>query len=298
MASSTAPFDGSRYRSNIPGRRVLGRVFFIVGMLSIGFGLAALGALLIDVLRDGLPWLDWQFVSSFDSRNPEAAGILSALVGSIYIVFITIAAALPIGVATAIYLEEYAPRNWLTRFIEINIQNLAGVPSIIFGLLGLQIIARFLGLGRGVLTGGLTMALLVLPLVIVSSREAIRGVPPSLRQASLALGATRWQTVRHHVLPYAFSGILTGNIFAASTAIGETAPLIVIGALTYVPFLPRNPSDIFTAMPIQIYNWVSQPGDDYLGLSAAGILLLLAVLLVLNSTAIYLRQRLRNRYRE
>jgi phosphate transport system permease protein len=296
MAVTTGPIDSALYRANNAARRVRGWIFFALGVASVAVGLGVLLALVVDVIRDGRPWLDWQFITSFDSRIAEQAGILSALVGTVYVLMITLLVALPLGISSAIYLEEYAGDNWFTRFIEVNISNLAGVPSIIYGLLGLQIFARLFGFGRSVLTGGLTLGLLVLPIVIVAAREAIRAVPPSMREASLALGASKWQTVRHHVLPYAFGGILTGNILAASRAIGEAAPLITIGALTFVPFLPRNPLDIFTVMPIQIYNWVSRPGDDFQGLAAAGIILLLAVLLLMNSLAVFLRGRFQRRY--
>lgn len=296
MAMIPRPIDSRLYQANKAARKLRGTIFSILGVLSVVIGLGVLLALVVDVIRDGRPWLDWQFITSFDSRIAEQAGILSALVGTVYVLAITLLVALPIGVASAVYLEEYAGDNWFTRFIEVNISNLAGVPSIIYGLLGLQIFARMFGLGRSVLTGGLTLGLLVLPIIIVAAREAIRAVPPSMREASLALGASRWQTVRHHVLPYAFGGILTGNILAASRAIGETAPLITIGALTFVPFVPQNPLDIFTVMPIQIYNWVSKTGDEFRGLAAAGIVLLLAVLLAMNSVAVYLRGRFQRRY--
>jgi phosphate transport system permease protein len=210
--------------------------------------------------------------------------------------FFTILVALPLGVMTALYLEEYAPESWLKTFIQINLANLAGVPSIIFGLLGLTVFVRWFGLGRSVLAGSLTMALLVLPIIVVATQEAIRAVPSSMRDASLALGATRWQTIWHHVLPYAFPGILTGNILAASRAIGETAPLVTLGALTFVPFVPENPLDRFTVLPIQIFNWTSKPQAEFHDLAAAGILLLLLVLLSMNSIAIILRQRLRKRF--
>jgi phosphate transport system permease protein len=273
-----------------------GQLFAAVGLLSVIIALAVLLALLVDVVRNGRTWLDWQFINSFDSRFPAQAGIKAALVGTLSMMFFTILISLPLGVASAIYLEEYATDNWFTRFIQVNIANLAGVPSVIYGLLGLQIFVRWMNLGRSVLAGALTMALLVLPIIIVASREAIRAVPPSVRDASLALGATRWQTIRSHVLPYALPGILTGNILAASRAIGETAPLITIGALTFVPFLPRNPLDRFTVLPIQIFNWTSRPQPDFHDVAAAGIIVLLAVLLTMNALAIFLRQRLYKRF--
>ncbi|MGH2586488.1 MAG: phosphate ABC transporter permease PstA [Dehalococcoidia bacterium] len=284
------------FKANLAARKIRGTIFVILGLLSIVIGLGMLALLLFDVLRSGITWLDWQFLDSFDSRFAERAGIKAALYGSVYLLFFTILVALPLGVMSAIYLEEYAGDNWFTRFVQINIANLAGVPSIIYGLLGLTVFVRWMALGRSVLAGALTMALLVLPIIIVATREAIRAVPSSMRDASLALGATKWQTTWHHVLPYAFPGILTGNILAASRAIGETAPLITLGALTFVPFVPENPLDRFTVLPIQIFNWTSRPQQAFHDLAAAGIIVLLVVLLAMNSVAIILRQRMRKRF--
>ncbi|MBI5292430.1 MAG: phosphate ABC transporter permease PstA [Chloroflexi bacterium] len=258
-------------------------------------GLVVLAVLIVDVLAKSRGWLDWQFLTSFPSRKPEAAGVLSALAGSLWLVALTALFSFPVGLAAAIYLEEYAPSNWITTLIQTNIANLAGVPSIVYGLLGLGIFVRTLGLGRSLLAGALTMSLLVLPTIIIASREAIRAVPPSLRHASLALGGTRWQTVWHTVLPMAFPGILTGAILALSRAIGETAPLITIGALTYIAFLPDGPMSAFTVLPIQIFNWTSRPQADFRNLAAAGIVLLLVVLLSANALAILLRDRLQKR---
>jgi phosphate transport system permease protein len=285
------------WRRQLEMRKRLGGIFSSLGILSIFIALGVLAVLVIDVLVRGLPWLDVGFITNFDSRFADRAGLWAGLVGSIWMIGLTILLALPIGVMAAIYLEEYAGVNPVTTFIRINITNLAGIPSIIYGLLGLQIFVRYFGLGRSVLAGALTMALLVLPIVIVASQEAIRAVPSSLRQASFALGATKWQTVWHHVLPAAFPGILTGNILAASRAIGETAPLITIGALTYLRYVPDDPLDLFTVLPIQIFNWISKPQDEFHDLAAAGIIVLLAVLLAMNGLAIYLRQRLRRRLR-
>ena len=284
------------FHPNATARKVKGAVFATLGVLSLGIALGTLATLLIDVWRDGRLWLDWQFLTSFDSRFARQAGIKAALYGTVWMMVFTIAISLPLGVASAIYLEEYARDNWLTRFIQINIANLAAVPSIIYGLLGLQVFVRWFALGRSVLAGALTMALLVLPIIIVASREAIRAVPRSIPDASLALGATRWQTIRHHVLPYALPGILTGSILAASRAIGETAPLITIGALTLVLFTPNGPLDTFTVLPIQIFNWVSRPQAEFHQVAAAGIMVLLVVLLTMNSLAIVLRQRLQQRF--
>jgi phosphate transport system permease protein len=277
-------------------RHRAGRIFEIVGLVCIVAALGVLAVLVVDVLVKGLPWLDWQFITSFDSRFAERSGIKAALYGSIWLIGLTILIAVPVGVMAAIYLEEYAPANVVTSFIAINIANLAAIPSVIYGLLGLQIFVRYFDLGRSVLAGALTKALLVMPIIIVATREALRAVPQSVRDASLAVGATKWQTIWHHVLPYSFSGILTGNILAASRAIGETAPLITIGALTRVSWVPEGPMDVFTVLPIQVFNWTSRAQEAFQGVAAAGIIVLLAVLLVTNSLAIYLRIRIRTRY--
>jgi phosphate transport system permease protein len=270
--------------------------FQVVALMAMVFTIGILITLIVDVCIDGGPRLGWQFLTSFPSRKPELAGILSALVGSACLIVITAFFAFPLGVGAAIYLEEYAPKNWLSQIIEINIANLAGVPSIIYGLLGLEVFVRAMHMERSLLAGGATLALLVLPLVIISSREAIRAVPPSLREASYALGATRWKTIRHQVLPLAFPGILTGTILALSRAIGEAAPLITIGALTYIAFLPDSPFSPFTALPIQIFNWTSRPQKGFLTNAAAGIIVLLIVLLLMNAVAIWLRNRYQKKY--
>lgn len=276
-------------------RKQRGRYFEILALLAVLLGIAMLLTLLIDVFLDGLPWLRPELFTNFPSRFPEKSGLRSALQGTLWLAMITAVLSFPIGVAAAIYLEEYARDNAFTRFIEINISNLAGVPSIIYGLLGLGLFVYGLNLGRSLLAGALTMTLLVLPTIIVSSREAIRAVPRSIRLAAFGIGATPWQTVRDHVLPYAMPGILTGTILAMSRAIGETAPLITIGALTYIRFDLRGPLDLFTVLPIQIFNWISQPQKEFQSLAAAGIIVLLAVLLLLNTTAIVLRIRLQRR---
>jgi phosphate transport system permease protein len=262
-----------------------------MGILVTLAALAALAALLYDVGHDGLGRLSWQFLTSYPSRHPEQAGILAALVGSVYVIALTAALAVPVGVGAAIYLEEYAGRSRLSRIIEINIANLAGVPSIIYGLLGLGLFVRAMSMGRSVLAGSATLALLVLPMVIISTREALRAVPKSLREGSYALGATRWQTVWYQVLPAALPGVLTGLILALSRAIGETAPLITIGALTYVPFIPDGIWSPFTVLPIQIFDWVSRPQAGFAINAAAGIIVLLVLLLAMNALAIILRDR-------
>jgi phosphate transport system permease protein len=262
--------------------------------LCIGFTLFAvsvLGLLIAQVGTDGLPWLDAQFLNNFPSRFPEKAGVKSALYGTLWVVSLTALIALPMGVLAAIYLEDYAPASRLTRVIEVNIANLAGVPSIVYGILGLAIFVRFFGLERSVLAGAMTMSLLILPVIIISSKEAIRAVPSSIRLAAYAVGATQWQVVRSHVLPAAIPGILTGVILALSRAIGETAPLIMIGALTYVAFTPEGPMDEFTALPIQIFNWASRPQAEFHELAAAGIIVLLAVLLTMNALAVLIRYK-------
>lgn len=289
MTSTLTP-AGARGRSQFlrrSGDRLLG--FF--GLLVMLFALAGLAALVFDVTRDGVARLSWQFLTSYPSRRASQAGIFPALVGSIYVISITALIAVPLGVGAAIYLEEYETQGKLARLIEINIANLAGVPSIIYGLLGLGLFVRFFGMGRSVLAGASTLALLVLPTVIISTREALRAVPKSLREGSYALGATKWQTIQHQVLPAALPGVLTGLILALSRAIGETAPLITIGALTYVPFLPSDIWSPFTVLPIQIFNWVSRPQAAFAENAAAGILLLLMLLLTMNAVAIVVRDR-------
>ena len=282
-----------------PVRRIVrhagDRLLNVFGLLVMLLALASLAALLYDVGRDGVGRLSWQFLTSYPSRRAQEAGILPALAGSIFVISLTAVLAIPFGVAAAIHLEEYARRGRLSRLIEINISNLAGVPSIIYGLLGLGLFVRMLDMGRSVLAGASILALLILPVVILATREALRAVPKSLREASYALGATKWQTIWHQVLPAAAPGILTGLILALSRAIGETAPLITIGALTYVPFVPRDIWSPFTVLPIQIFNWVSRPQAAFAENAAAGIVVLLALLLVMNGTAIVLRDRLRGR---
>ncbi|PIW85671.1 MAG: phosphate ABC transporter, permease protein PstA [Nitrospirae bacterium CG_4_8_14_3_um_filter_50_41] len=283
-------------------------LFLIVGFLSTMVGLILLCALMIDLAMDGAPRLSYKFLTSFPSRFPDEAGILSAWVGSFLLLLVTGLAAIPLGVAAGIYLEEYGKKNWLTDIIEINIANLAGVPSIVYGLLALGLFVYFLKLGESILTGGLTLALLILPMVIMATRESIRAIPNSIREASYALGATKWQTVQWHIIPYSTGGILTGIIIGLSRAIGETAPIITVGALTFIAFLPSPPltpefpfvsfkwlMDPFTVMPIQMFNWVSRPQKEFqLNAAAAGIILMMMTLLM-NGLAIYIRYRFRKK---
>jgi phosphate transport system permease protein len=278
-------------------RRVGDYLLVSFGVIATLLALIALGSLLVDVARDGVGRLSWQFLTSYPSRRPEEAGILAALAGSLFVMALTAVIAIPLGVSAAIYLEEYGGRGRVARLIEINISNLAGVPSIIYGLLGLGLFVRLMQMDRSVLAGACTLALLALPVVILATREALRAVPKSLREGSYALGATKWQTIWHQVLPAAMPGVLTGLILALSRAVGETAPLITIGALTYVPFVPTDIWSPFTVLPIQIFNWVSRPQAAFAENAAAGIVLLLGVLLMMNATAIVLRDRLQRRYR-
>lgn len=276
---------------NLVKRKRKNRIFQTLFLMSTFFGVIALALLLIQVLRQGIGWLDWDFLTNFSSRIPENSGFKAAIFGTLWLMAITAPLTFIIGVATAIYLEEYARDTKLSRIIQTNISNLAGVPSIVFGLLGLTIFVRLLGFGNSVLSGGLTMTLLVLPIIIVASQEAIKAVPMSLRHASFAMGANRWQTVLRVVLPSAFPGIMTGTILSMSRAIGETAPLIVIGAVGYIAFTPENFFSQFTVMPIQIYGWASLPKAEFQNVAAAGIMVLLIALLGMNALAIFLRNR-------
>jgi phosphate transport system permease protein len=273
------------------------RLFIAVCVLAVSLPVGLLLLLLGALVRDGVERLSWDFLTGYPSRHAELAGILPALAGSLWLISLTAVLTLPIGVGAAIYLEEYRRRGKLAYWVEVNIANLAGVPSVIYGLLGLGVFVRQLGLGRSVLAGAATLSLLVLPIVILSAREALRTVPSSLREACYALGATRWQAIQRVVLPMALPGILTGSILALSRAIGETAPLIVVGALTYVTFLPDGVHAPYTALPIQIFSWVSRPQKEFLANAAAGIVVLLACMLLLNGLAIVLRHRLQERAR-
>jgi phosphate transport system permease protein len=283
-------------------------LFAMVGLLATFVGMITLGALILDLAVDGVGRLSFNFFTSFPSRFADRAGILSAWVGTTAVMVVTAATAVPMGIAAGVYLEEYAPKNWITAIIEINIANLAGVPSIIYGLMALGLFVYQLGLGQSILTAGLTLALLILPIVIVATRESIRAIPNSIREAAYALGATKWRTIRDHVLPYSTGGILTGVIIALSRAIGETAPLITIGALTFIAFLPGSPitsefpfisldwlMSPFTVMPIQMFNWVSRPQQEFHLNAAATGLVLMVMTLCMNAVAIYFRYRFRKR---
>lgn len=269
--------------------------FQALALLAVTAALVVLMALVLDVMRDALPRLNKEFLTSFPSRKPEHAGIKSALAGSLWLMLLTGLISAPLGIGAAIYLEEYAPVNRFTRLIELNIANLAGVPSIVYGLLGLEIFVRAMRLERSLLAGSLTMSLLILPVIIIAAREALRAVPQSIRHAGYALGATKWQVVTRNVMPLALPGVLTGIILGFARAIGETAPLITIGALTFIAFLPENPMSPFTVLPIQAFNWISRPQEEFHQNAAAAIVVLMVMLLVLNAAAIWLRIRLQRR---
>ena len=282
--------------SQSQGARVRGAAFYVLLMIAVCVGFIALAALLIDVFRKGLGYVDWTLLNEPNSSDPNKAGAGPAIRGTIYMMVLLLLFVVPIGVGTALYLEEYANRErWYNRLLEINIQNLAAVPSIVYGILGLAFLFRGIGLGRVLLAGALILTLLVLPTVIVSSREAIRAVPDSIRQGAYALGATQWQVVWRQVLPASIPGIATGSILALARAIGETAPLLLVGALTFVAVDPTLLGS-FTALPIQVYQWVGRPQEEFRLLAAAGIIVLLAILLTMNAFAIWLRNRYQRRW--
>ncbi|HEX9435865.1 MAG TPA: phosphate ABC transporter permease PstA [Candidatus Limnocylindria bacterium] len=289
----TALPPGVRWRPALVARRRNGRVFVWLCYGATAFGIVALLVLLTDVLVKGVPYLSWEFLTSFPSRLADRSGVLAALVGTFYVGIIVVVVAFPIGIATAIWLEEYAPQGPLKRILETNIGNLAGVPSIIYGMLGLAVFVRALSLQRSLIAGGLTIAVLVLPIVIINAQEALRAVPSGIRHASYALGATRWETVRYHVLPAATPGILTGTILALSRAVGEAAPIILISSIAFIAFLPDGPLDSFTILPIQIFIWVSKPQEQFHLIAASAIIVLLVLLLTMNALAIVLRDRAR-----
>jgi phosphate transport system permease protein len=283
--------DPARFSGRLRRRSAAGIVFHIVCLLSTLVGVVVLALLLVDVVATGGARLSWEFLNGFPSRFAARAGLKPAIVGSIWTLALTGIIAFPLGVGTAVWLEEYAPASRLKTIVETNISNLAGVPSIVYGMLGLAVFVRYLALGRSILAGALTLALLVLPVIIIASQEAIKAVPGSIRLGAYALGATKWEVIRHHVFPLALPGILTGTILALSRAIGEAAPLIVVGALAFVPFVPTSPTDPFTVIPIQIYNWVSRPQAEFREIAAAASIVLLVLLLSLNAAAILLRNR-------
>ncbi len=286
-----------QFRPRLGWRRFKARVFSLVVAGAVTLGILSLCFLMMEVFLQGGESLSWSFLTSFPSRFPEKAGLYSAFVGTLWSMALTALFSVPLGVGAALYLEEYVKRGRLSQFIEINIANLAGVPSIIYGLLGLVVFVRLASLGRSVIAGSLTLTLLILPVIIVASREALRGVPTAIRQAAYALGATKWQTLWAHVLPAATPGILTGVILSLSRAMGETAPLIVIGAVAYVAFLPDGLTSAFTVLPIQIYDWTSRPQESFHALAAGGILVLLVVLLSMNAVAIVIRNRYQRKFR-
>lgn len=275
----------------IERRLLLGTLFAGVCFAATVVGIVVLAALLVDLLADGAGRLGWEFLNGYPSRFAGRAGIRPALAGSVWVMVLTALVAFPLGVGTAIWLEEYAPNNRFTRAIETNIVNLAGVPSVVYGILGLAVFVRAFALGRSIMAAALTLALLILPVIIIAAREAIRAVPGSIRLGAYALGATRWETVRYSVLPLALPGILTGTILALSRAVGEAAPVILVGALGFIPFTPNDPLDAFTVIPFQIYNWVSRPQPEYHEAAAAASIVLLVLLLTMNAGAIWLRNR-------
>ncbi len=283
--------------NNIKKNRLLDKVFKVWGIACTLLGLVLLAIFIGSILIDGLERINWDFITSLPSRKAERAGIWTALMGSVWILVLTTIIALPLGIAAAIYLEEYAHKSKLSSLLEINISNLAGVPSIIYGLLGLEVFVRILEMGASVLAGSFTLALLILPIVIVSTREALKAVPKSVRDASFALGASKWQTVSRQLLPASFGGILTGIILALSRAVGETAPLIVVGALAYVPFAPSGPLDEFSVLPIQIFNWISRPQAGFELNAAAAIIILLLITFVMNGIAVYFRNKWQKKFK-
>ncbi|TPE44973.1 phosphate ABC transporter permease PstA [Pontibacter mangrovi] len=277
--------------------RLKDKAFQVFGIFCTFIGLVVLAIFLIDIVAEGITRINWDFLTSLPSRRASRAGILTAWAGTLWILVLTTLIAFPLGVGAGIYLEEYGRKNRLANFLEINIANLAGVPSIIYGLLGLEIFGRQMRLGGSLLAGALTLSLLILPIIIVTTREAVKAVPRSIRDGSYALGASKWQTIWHQVLPASFGGILTGIILALSRAVGEAAPLIVIGALAYVPFTPSSPLDEFTVLPIQIFNWTSRPQEEFLTNAAAAIIVLLVITFLLNGIAVYLRNKQQKKIR-
>jgi phosphate transport system permease protein len=281
-------------RGRIAYRTWRDRFFLSLFTLAVLVGVAGLLVLLTNIVIDAWGWLDWQFITSYASRRPEKAGIFAPLLGTVWVIAITGIFAIPLGVGTAVYLEEFAGKSRFSRMIQLNIANLAGVPSIVYGILGLGVFVLVFGMGRSVLAGGMTLTLLILPIIIIASQEAIRAIPSSYRDAAYAMGATRWQVVKSVVLPQAIPGIMSGVILALSRAIGEAAPILMISGIVFITFVPTNPGSSFTVLPLQILNWTSQPQADFRSLAAAGIIVLLVMLLSLNAAAIWIR----NHYRQ
>lgn len=271
--------------------RIKDNLFKYWAILCTAFGIIMLGVFLTNILIDGLNRINWSFITSLPSRHAEKAGIYTAILGTLWVLVLTAIIAIPIGVGAGIYLEEYAKKSKLAGLLEINITNLAGVPSIIYGILGLEVFVRTVGLGTSILAGSLTLSLLILPIIIVSTRESIKAVPKTIREASYALGATKWQTISKQIMPAASGGIVTGVILALSRAIGETAPLILVGALTYVTIVPTSPMDHYSVLPMQIFNWISRPEKEFATNAAAAIIVLLFITFIMNGIAIYLRHR-------
>ncbi len=285
------------FKDNLDRRNFNAKIFNLVILLATCLAMLILGLLLWRIGEQGLPWLNWNFITSFPSRMAARAGIFSALIGSACIIILTGIIAVVLGVSAAIYLEEMSAKNRINQLIELNIANLAGIPSLVYGMLGLAVFVRFLNFGRSIMAAACTLAIMILPVIIISSREALRTVPPSIRLAALALGATKWQTTWHHVLPAAMPGMLTGIILAISRALGEAAPLILVGGVTYIAFLPNSVYDSFTTLPIQIFNWAGRPQEEFQAIAAAGIIVLLGLVLFTNGIAILIRARLEDKNR-
>lgn len=277
--------------NNLKKNKIIDTSFKTLGIFFTLLGILILIILLYNIIKVGYSRINWEFLTSLPSRKPENAGIYTAIIGTLDLMLLTIVFAIPVGVGAGLYLEEYAHKSRLSRLLEINIANLAGVPSIIYGLLGLGIFVRFFGFGGSILAGALTMSLLILPIIIVATREAIKAVPSSLKEASFALGASKWQTLSKVVLPSSFGGILTGIILSLSRAIGETAPLIVVGAMAYVPFVPHSIFDTFSVLPMQIFTWTTRPQAGFAIAAAGAIIILLVITFVMNGIAVYFRNK-------
>ncbi|MEN3323561.1 phosphate ABC transporter permease PstA [Mariniflexile soesokkakense] len=281
--------------NNLKKNKLIDSAFKTVGMLFTLLGIIVLAILLYNIIKVGYTRINWDFLTSLPSRRASKAGIYTAIVGTLDLMLLTVIFAIPVGVGAGIYLEEYAKKSRFSRLLEINIANLAGVPSIIYGLLGLGIFVRFFGFGGSILSGALTMSLLILPIIIVATRESIKAVSPSLKEASFALGASKWQTIQRVIIPSSFGGILTGIILSLSRAIGETAPLIVVGAMAYVPFIPHSLFDTFSVLPMQIFTWTTRPQDGFAIAAAGAIIILLAITFIMNGIAVYFRNKWQNK---